>query len=88
MDVPIAPPTRCAASSRRGQGGAEVSRLVERTTQVLGSYIYRQTHQRPMILPVVTEIQRVSHHPAIHEQKEAGAITGSPGFFAEYAQMS
>src|SRR5438067_2257525 len=30
--------------------------LVERTSQVLGGYIYRLTHQRPMILPVVTEI--------------------------------
>ena len=47
---------RRALKRRSGQGGAEVSRLVERTTQVLGSYIYRQTHQRPMILPVVTEI--------------------------------
>ncbi|MFN8514077.1 MAG: ribonuclease J [Thermomicrobiales bacterium] len=41
---------------RGGHGSAEIGRLVERTSQVLGAYIYRQTHQRPMILPVVTEV--------------------------------
>ncbi len=39
-----------------GKGRADYGRLVERTSQVLGGYIYRNTHQRPMILPVVTEV--------------------------------
>jgi ribonuclease J len=43
---------------RRGasRGPAEYGRIVERTAQVLGGYIYRTTRQRPMILPVVTEM--------------------------------
>jgi len=41
---------------RGGHGSTEIGHLVERTSQVLGAYIYRQTHQRPMILPVVTEV--------------------------------
>ncbi|MGN6814283.1 MAG: ribonuclease J, partial [Thermomicrobiales bacterium] len=43
---------------RRGasRGPAEYGRIVERTAQVLGGYIYRNTRQRPMILPVVTEM--------------------------------
>jgi ribonuclease J len=47
---------RRALRRRGGQGSAEIGRLVERTAQVLGGYIYRQTHLRPMILPVVTEV--------------------------------
>ncbi len=41
---------------RGGQGRIEYGRVVEQTAQVLGGYIYRHTHQRPMILPVVTEV--------------------------------
>jgi ribonuclease J len=41
---------------RGGHGSAEIGHLVQRTAQVLGGIIYRQTHQRPMILPVVTEV--------------------------------
>lgn len=42
---------------RRGhQGRIEYGRVVEQTAHVLGGYIYRHTHQRPMILPVVTEV--------------------------------
>ena len=47
---------RRALRRRGGQGSAEIGRLVERTSQVLGAYIYRQTHLRPMILPVLTEV--------------------------------
>ena len=41
---------------RARQGPVEYGFLVERTAQILGGYIYRHTHQRPMILPVVTEV--------------------------------
>jgi ribonuclease J len=47
---------RRALKRSSGRGRAEYGRLVERTAQVLGGYIYRNTHQRPMILPVVTEV--------------------------------
>ncbi|HET8631494.1 MAG TPA: ribonuclease J [Thermomicrobiales bacterium] len=47
---------RRALKKRRGSGQPELGFLVERTSQVLGGYIYRHTHQRPMILPVVTEV--------------------------------
>ncbi len=47
---------RRALHRSSGRGRAEYGRLVERTAQVLGGYIYRNTHQRPMILPVVTEV--------------------------------
>lgn len=47
---------RRALKRGSGRGRAEYGRLVERTSQVLGGYIYRNTHQRPMILPVVTEV--------------------------------
>lgn len=47
---------RRALRRTSGRGRAEYGRLVERTAQVLGAYIYRNTHQRPMILPVVTEV--------------------------------
>jgi ribonuclease J len=47
---------RRALRRRGGHGSAQIGHLVERTAQVLGAYIYRQTHQRPMILPVVTEV--------------------------------
>lgn len=47
---------RRALKRSGGRGRAEYGHLVERTAQVLGGYIYRNTHQRPMILPVVTEV--------------------------------
>lgn len=47
---------RRALKRSGGRGRAEYGGLVERTAQVLGGYIYRNTHQRPMILPVVTEV--------------------------------
>ncbi len=47
---------RRALRRRTRQGPVEYGFLVERTAQILGGYIYRHTHQRPMILPVVTEV--------------------------------
>ena len=47
---------RRALRRRARPGAPETGYLVERTAQVLGGYIYRHTHQRPMILPVVTEV--------------------------------
>ena len=47
---------RRALRRRAHQGPVEYGFLVERTAQILGGYIYRHTHQRPMILPVVTEV--------------------------------
>jgi ribonuclease J len=47
---------RRALKRRGGQGRAEYGLMVERTAQVLGAYLYRHTGQRPMILPVVTEV--------------------------------
>ncbi len=47
---------RRALRRRTRQGPVEYGFLVEQTAQILGGYIYRHTHQRPMILPVVTEV--------------------------------
>ncbi len=47
---------RRALRRHRGQGRVEHRLTTERAAQVLGGYIYRHTHQRPMILPVVIEM--------------------------------